>query len=79
LRKLIASERMTLDGIFDADTMDKWFMPYHSDASAEIIKEGVLACDVYLLGRELSEEIEACRFKGVQHRRPSSYLPARGA
>jgi dihydrofolate reductase len=55
MRKLIVSERMTLDGVFDADTMDQWFMPYHSDASAEIIKEGVLACDVYLLGRTTYE------------------------
>jgi dihydrofolate reductase len=55
MRKLIVSERVTLDGVFDADTMDQWFMPYHSDDSTEIIKEGVLACDIYLLGRRTYE------------------------
>lgn len=55
MRKLIVSERVTLDGVFDADTMDQWFMPYQSDDSAEYIKEGVLECDVYLLGRTTYE------------------------
>jgi len=55
MRKVVVSERVTLDGVFDADTMDQWFMPYHSDDSAETIKEGVLACDVYLLGRTTYE------------------------
>ena len=32
MRKLIVSEWVTLDGVFDGDTMEHWFNPYHSDA-----------------------------------------------
>jgi hypothetical protein len=28
LRKLIVSEWITLDRVFDADTMDQWWIPY---------------------------------------------------
>jgi hypothetical protein len=30
LRKLVVSEWITLDGVFDADTMDQWWIPYDS-------------------------------------------------
>ncbi len=48
--KLVVSEWVTLDGVFDADTMDQWFNPYHSDDRAEYIKETILASDAILLG-----------------------------
>jgi dihydrofolate reductase len=48
-------EWMTLDGVFDAGTMDQWFLPYHSDGRGEYIKEQILACDIYLLGRTTYE------------------------
>jgi hypothetical protein len=35
MRKLVVSEWVTLDGVFDADIMEQWFNPYHSDDSAE--------------------------------------------
>ena len=31
MRKLVVSEWITLDGVFDADTMKEWFEPYDSD------------------------------------------------
>ncbi len=51
LRKLVVSEWVTLDGVFDADTMEQWFNPYHSDERGEYIKEIILASDALLLGR----------------------------
>ena len=42
---------MTLDGVFDADIMDQWFIPYDSEARQKYIREGILACDALLLGR----------------------------
>ena len=51
MRKLVVSEWMTLDGVFDAKTMDQWFQPYQSDERAEYIKDGVMGSDIFLLGR----------------------------
>ncbi len=28
MRKIVVSEWVTLDGVFDADTMGQWFIPY---------------------------------------------------
>src|SRR5881275_1546935 len=35
---------MTLDGVFDAETMDIWWLPYESAERQEAIKEGIEAC-----------------------------------
>jgi hypothetical protein len=43
------------DGVFDADAMDQWFLPYHGDDGVETIKEWIIACDIYLLGRTTYE------------------------
>lgn len=51
MRKLVVSEWMTLNGVFDADTMDTWWIPYDSAERQEAITEGILACDVMLYGR----------------------------
>lgn len=50
MRKLIVSEWVTLDGVFDADNMDQWWIPYDSIERQEYIKEGILASDAILLG-----------------------------
>jgi dihydrofolate reductase len=55
MRKIVVSVWITLDGVFDADTMDQWFYPYESEARGEYIKEGVLACGAFLLGRTTYE------------------------
>jgi dihydrofolate reductase len=55
MRKLVISEWVTLDGIFDAGSMAQWFMPYDSPARQEIIREGILSCDAILFGRKTYE------------------------
>ena len=55
MRKIIVSEWVTLDGVFDADTMDQWWIPYDSVERQEYIKEGILGCDVMLYGRTTYE------------------------
>jgi dihydrofolate reductase len=51
MRKLIAKAWLTLDGIFDADSMDKWFNPYHSDARAQHIQHTIHESDAFIYGR----------------------------
>ena len=51
MRKLIVSEWMSLDGVFDADTMEQWFKPYDSDDRQECIKQNVLTSGAMLAGR----------------------------
>src|SRR6266568_8982994 len=55
MRKLVVSEWVTLDGVFDADTMDQWFTPYDSIDRQKYIKETVLASDAFLFGRATYE------------------------
>src|SRR5690242_13666900 len=55
MKKLVASEWVTLDGVFDADTMGEWFNPYESDERAEHIKEWALTSDTFLLGHTTYE------------------------
>ena len=55
MRKLIVSAWITLDGVFDADTMNEWFIPYDSVERQNYIREGVLAADLILLGRTTYE------------------------
>ena len=51
MRKLIASVWMTLDGVLDAESMDVWFNPYHSEERAAYITKTVHGADALLLGR----------------------------
>ena len=51
MRKLIATEWTSLDGVFDATTMHLWFNPYHSDSRARAIQETISDCDAMLYGR----------------------------
>ncbi len=55
MRKLIALERITLDGVFDAASMSKWDFPYHSESRMAVIAEGIHTSDAYLLGRTTFE------------------------
>ncbi len=55
MRKLVVSVWLTLDGVFDADTMDQWFNPYDSKERQEYIREGILASGALLLGRTTYE------------------------
>ncbi|HUQ37099.1 MAG TPA: dihydrofolate reductase family protein [Aestuariivirga sp.] len=51
MRKLVVSEWVTLDGVFDAKTMKDWFMPFDSEDRQKHIKAGVVAADAFLLGK----------------------------
>jgi dihydrofolate reductase len=55
MRKLIVTEWMSLDGIFDSSSMDQWFNPYHSDSRAKSIQETIHNCEVMLYGRKTYE------------------------
>jgi dihydrofolate reductase len=51
MRKIVVSEGVALDGVFDAQTMGKWAAPYYSEERDEFIRGIVLASDTLLLGR----------------------------
>jgi dihydrofolate reductase len=55
MSKLIVSTWMTLDGIFDADSMNQWFSPYDSEERQEYIRDGILSADAILFGRTTYE------------------------
>jgi dihydrofolate reductase len=60
MRKLWVKAWMTLDGVFDADTMDHWWPPADEAAEdfarrIEYITEEYRSGDVYLLGRTTYE------------------------
>src|SRR5882762_363655 len=55
MKKIIASEWISLDGVFDASLMGEWNAPYHSDSRANYIRDGILACDAMLYGRKTYE------------------------
>jgi dihydrofolate reductase len=53
--KLIVSAWITLDGVFDADSMQEWFLPFESIERQKYIRDGILAADAILLGRTTYE------------------------
>lgn len=55
MRKLVASEWITLDGVFDGSTIPQWFEPYHTDARGEWIGESINSAGAFLLGRNTYE------------------------
>ena len=55
MRKLIVSAWMTLDGVFDAGSMDQWFNPYDSAGRQEYIRDGILEANAQLYGRTTYE------------------------
>ena len=55
MRKIVVKEWMTLDGVFDAETMEQWWNPYDSTERQQYILEQYSKGDVYLLGRTTYE------------------------
>ncbi|WP_315814564.1 dihydrofolate reductase family protein [Paraflavitalea speifideaquila] len=55
MKKLIVSEWISLDGVFNSATMDQWFNPYHSDSRAKYIQDIIADCDTMLYGRHTYE------------------------
>ena len=53
--KLVVSEWITLDGIFDAAYMGTWHAPFHSDQRAAEIQRSIDNCGAILLGRKTYE------------------------
>ncbi len=51
MRKIVVSEGVSLDGVFDAQTMGQWAQPFSSDEKNEHVRELILASDALLLGR----------------------------
>jgi dihydrofolate reductase len=58
-RKLAVSVWVTLDGVFDADTMDQWWNPYESAERAKYLVETVSEADALLVGRITYEMLAA--------------------
>jgi dihydrofolate reductase len=57
MRKVIASELMSLDGVMEAP--DKWHLPYFNDEMGEAISAAMAEADVMLFGRVTYEEFAA--------------------
>jgi dihydrofolate reductase len=57
MRKVIASELVSLDGVVESP--EKWHFPYFNDEMAEVIGAAMAASDSMLLGRVTYEEFAA--------------------
>lgn len=55
MRKVIVSEWMSLDGVFDSSLMEQWFNPYHSDSRGQYIQQVIDNCELMLYGRNTYE------------------------
>src|SRR4051812_8906690 len=51
MRKLIVTEWVSLDGIFDASSMNKWWMPFDSANRQQYIQDTINNCEIMLYGR----------------------------
>ena len=55
MRKLIITEWLSLDGIYDADYMDQWWLPFDSPDRQKYIQETINHCGIMLYGRHTYE------------------------
>jgi dihydrofolate reductase len=55
MRKLIITEWLSLDGVFDAGSMNKWWMPFDSSGRQKYIQETINNCEIMLYGRTTYE------------------------
>jgi len=53
--RVIAKAWITLDGVFDADSMDQWHMPYESESRAAEIRANMDGSDAMVYGRKTYE------------------------
>jgi dihydrofolate reductase len=51
MRKVIASEYVTLDGVMDMEAAEKWHFPYWNDDLEKFAHDQLFAADALLLGR----------------------------
>jgi dihydrofolate reductase len=59
MKKIVVSAWVTLDGIFDANSMDEWFNPYDSEERQNYIRDGILGSEALLLGRTTYEMLSS--------------------
>jgi len=55
MRKLIITEWISLDGIFDGDLMNQWWMPFDSPSRQQYIQGTINQCGIMLYGRKTYE------------------------
>lgn len=55
MRQLIVTQWLSLDGIFDASSMDKWWMPFDSPSRQKYIQDTINNCEIMLYGRTTYE------------------------
>lgn len=55
MRKLIVTEWVSLDGIFDAGSMNKWWIPFDSSGRQKYIQDTINNCEIMLYGRTTYE------------------------
>jgi len=55
MRQLIITEWISLDGVFDASSMNKWWTPFDSPARQEYIQDTINNCEIMLYGRRTYE------------------------
>lgn len=55
MRKLIITEWISLDGIFDAGLMNKWWLPFDSPGRQKYIQDTINNCEIMLYGRTTYE------------------------
>ena len=55
MRSLIVTEWVSLDGIFDSNSMDKWWNPFDSPGRQKYIQDTINNCGIMLYGRTTYE------------------------
>jgi dihydrofolate reductase len=55
MRQLIVTQWLSLDGIFDAGLMNKWWMPFDSPARQKYIQDTINNSEIMLYGRTTYE------------------------
>ena len=55
MRKLIITQWVSLDGIFDASSMNKWWLPFDSPIRQKYIQDTINNCEIMLYGRTTYE------------------------
>ena len=55
MRKLIITGWISLDGIYDASSMNKWWLPFESTSRQHYIQDTINNCEIMLYGRKTYE------------------------
>lgn len=55
MRSLIVTEWVSLDGVFDANSMEKWWNPFDSISRQKYIQDTINNCEIMLYGRKTYE------------------------